>query len=75
MAVFERLLHRRTMLTAPAIDKTAAEPAAGATADPASDDVTGYALVQPEGDPAAATPGHWEPECGTPVHSKRHLVR
>ena len=72
MAVLDRLFHRRPVLTAPAIDKTAEAPPPGEAA--ALDHVSGF--MQPE---AAAVqdesgPEHWEPECGTPVHSTRHRV-
>jgi hypothetical protein len=62
-------------MTAPAIDKTAEAPRPAGAATMSLDDVSGYA--QPDAGVAdgGAMPAHWEPECGTPVHSKRHLAR
>jgi hypothetical protein len=75
MAVLDRLLHRRPELTAPAIDKTAeASPPSGLPI-PSLDDVSGYAQLAAGAAQDEAGPAHWEPECGTPVHSKRHLAR
>jgi len=74
MAVLDRLLHRRPVLTAPAIDKTDDASPRAREAAVSLDDVSGY--VQPAAGPAQdeSGPERWEPECGTPVHSKRHHV-
>ena len=75
MAVFERLLHRRTVLTAPTIDKTAArDDDLVATAAGEPDDVSGFAQAEGDNDEVDLGPEHWEPECGTPVHSKVHRL-
>jgi hypothetical protein len=74
MAVLDKLLHRRPVMTAPAIDKTAEAPRPADVATTSLDDVSGYAQLQAGGTDAEAMPAHWEPECGTPVHSKRHMA-
>jgi hypothetical protein len=75
MAVLDRLLHRRPVPTAPAIDKTAEASPPSGVAIPSLDDVSGYAQLATGAAEDEAGPTHWEPECGTPVHSKRHMVR
>jgi hypothetical protein len=75
MAVLDKLLHRRPVMTAPAIDKTADAPRPHEAASMSLDDVSGYAQLSAGTAEVEAAPVHWEPECGTPVHSKRHLMR
>ena len=75
MAVLDKLLHRRPEMAAPAIDKTVEPSQRSGEAAVSLDDVSGYAQLEPAVTEDGALPAHWEPECGTPVHSKRHVVR
>jgi hypothetical protein len=75
MAVLDKLLHRRPEMTAPAIDQTVEASQPPGTAAVSLDDVSGYAQLEAVATEDEALPAHWEPECGTPVHSKRHVAR
>lgn len=74
VAVFERLLHRRTVVRATVIEEPDAEREASGAASPPVADRAGREEAEAVVDQGADGPAHWEPECGTPVHSKAHRI-